>query len=330
MIGALSDVGLSSAARRFIPEYTELKAFDRLRGFLAGSRWLAFAIATAIGAVGALGVTLLRPTSITSPSFRFISPASPFRSTAWCRCRPASRSPTTGPIWRCMPFYICRQLAITAADGRGLGARRADRRGDRHDHRGRHHLGGDHRPAFHARPPAQAQSAGRAEALRGENLVCHLAADLRGGRLLSAAHLRRHSGARAAALAATRWRSITPPRACWRWSPSSISPSPAPPRTSSRNTTWTATRSGWPSSSPRPSAGPSGRRLPPAPLILALGRPLLSLFGAGLHRRLCRDVHPRRRHAVARRRRAGRAAAQHAGRAQAMRRHLCPGLCDQS
>src|SRR5471030_77723 len=34
MIGALSDMGLSSAARRFIPEYTELKAFAHLRGFL--------------------------------------------------------------------------------------------------------------------------------------------------------------------------------------------------------------------------------------------------------------------------------------------------------
>ena len=50
MIGALSDVGLSSAARRFIPEYTELKSLDCLRGFLTGSRWLAFAIATGIGA----------------------------------------------------------------------------------------------------------------------------------------------------------------------------------------------------------------------------------------------------------------------------------------
>ncbi len=59
MIGALSDVGLSSAARRFIPEYTELKALDLLRGFLSGSRWLAFAIATAIGAVGAIAVTLV-------------------------------------------------------------------------------------------------------------------------------------------------------------------------------------------------------------------------------------------------------------------------------
>ena len=41
MIGALSDMGLSSAARRFIPEYTELKALDRLRGFLSGAAgWL--------------------------------------------------------------------------------------------------------------------------------------------------------------------------------------------------------------------------------------------------------------------------------------------------
>src|SRR4029078_11625127 len=58
MIGALSDVGLSSAARRFIPEYTEFGATDRLRGFLSGSLWLGLGLATAIGLVGALGVTL--------------------------------------------------------------------------------------------------------------------------------------------------------------------------------------------------------------------------------------------------------------------------------
>jgi O-antigen/teichoic acid export membrane protein len=61
MIGALSDMGLSSAARRFIPEYTELKAFDRLRGFLTGSCWLAFAIATAIAAIGVIGVFFITP-----------------------------------------------------------------------------------------------------------------------------------------------------------------------------------------------------------------------------------------------------------------------------
>src|SRR5665647_2640202 len=61
MIGALSDMGLSSAARRFIPEYTELKAPDLLRGFLAGSRWLAFGIAIAI--VGALGASSVTPSA---------------------------------------------------------------------------------------------------------------------------------------------------------------------------------------------------------------------------------------------------------------------------
>lgn len=60
MIGALSDVGLSSAARRFIPEYTEGKSSDRLRGFLSGSRWLAFTVATGIGILGALAVTLFK------------------------------------------------------------------------------------------------------------------------------------------------------------------------------------------------------------------------------------------------------------------------------
>ena len=117
MIGALSDVGLSSAARRFIPEYIELKSFDRLRGFLAGSRWLAFAIATAIGAVGALGVTLLAPwldhfaviplylACVTIPIYGLVQvQAGIAQSYNW-------------PNLALMPFYIWRQLAITVLMG---------------------------------------------------------------------------------------------------------------------------------------------------------------------------------------------------------------------
>ena len=117
MIGALSDVGLSSAARRFIPEYTELKAFDALRGFLAGSRWLAFGIATVIGAVGALGVTLLKPyidhftviplylACVTIPIYGLVQvQAGIAQSYDW-------------PNLALIPFFICRQLAITAAMG---------------------------------------------------------------------------------------------------------------------------------------------------------------------------------------------------------------------
>ena len=117
MIGALSDVGLSSAARRFIPEYTEHKSFDRLRGFLAGSRWLAFLIATGIGLIGAVGVTLLRPwldkfviiplylACVTIPIYGLVQvQAGIAQSYDW-------------PNLALMPFYIWRQLAITVLMG---------------------------------------------------------------------------------------------------------------------------------------------------------------------------------------------------------------------
>jgi O-antigen/teichoic acid export membrane protein len=61
LIGGMVDLGLGSAAQRFIPEYAEGKSFALLRGFLARSRWLAFSIATGVAAAGALGVTLLGP-----------------------------------------------------------------------------------------------------------------------------------------------------------------------------------------------------------------------------------------------------------------------------
>jgi len=117
MIGALSDVGLSSAARRFIPEYTEHKSLDRLRGFLAGSRWLAFVIATGIGIVGALGVTLFEPwldhfaviplylACLTIPIYGLVQvQAGIAQSYDW-------------PNLALMPFYIWRQLIITILVG---------------------------------------------------------------------------------------------------------------------------------------------------------------------------------------------------------------------
>jgi len=117
MIGALSDMGLSSAARRFIPEYTELKSLDRLRGFLSGSRWLAFGVATAIGAVGAIGVTLLAPwldqfavvplylACVTIPIYGLVQvQAGIAQSYDW-------------PNLALMPFYIWRQLTITVLMG---------------------------------------------------------------------------------------------------------------------------------------------------------------------------------------------------------------------
>jgi O-antigen/teichoic acid export membrane protein len=117
MIGALSDMGLSSAARRFIPEYTELKAPELLRGFLSGSRQLAFVIATAIGALGAIVVSLLQPhldsfevvplylACATIPVYGLVqTQAGISQSYDW-------------PNLALMPFYIWRQLAMVALMG---------------------------------------------------------------------------------------------------------------------------------------------------------------------------------------------------------------------
>ncbi len=61
LLGGMVDLGLGSAAQRFIPEYAERKQFALLRGFLRGSRWLACLIATAIAAAAAGLVAVLSP-----------------------------------------------------------------------------------------------------------------------------------------------------------------------------------------------------------------------------------------------------------------------------
>jgi O-antigen/teichoic acid export membrane protein len=117
MIGALSDAGLSSAARRFIPEYTGIKSFDLLRGFLSGSRWLAFGVAAAVGAVGAIGVTAIAPyldqftvvplylACVTIPIYGLVQvQAGIAQSYDW-------------PNLALMPFYIWRQITLTALMG---------------------------------------------------------------------------------------------------------------------------------------------------------------------------------------------------------------------
>jgi len=60
LIGGVSDLGLGSAAQRFIPEYSEHRQFALLRGFLVGGRGLAFVIAVAIAAA-AIGFVTLSP-----------------------------------------------------------------------------------------------------------------------------------------------------------------------------------------------------------------------------------------------------------------------------
>jgi O-antigen/teichoic acid export membrane protein len=61
LVGDIIHLGLPLAAQRYVPEYTQLGQFDRLRGFLLASRWLVFAIGTAVALAGAAAVRLLTP-----------------------------------------------------------------------------------------------------------------------------------------------------------------------------------------------------------------------------------------------------------------------------
>src|SRR6185437_14198452 len=117
MIGALSDVGLSSAARRFIPEYTELKSIDRLRGFLAGSRWLAFALATGIALVGAIGIRLLAPWLDHFTIVPLYLACLAIAAYGLVQVQAGIAQSYDWPNLALMPFYIWRQLIITVLMG---------------------------------------------------------------------------------------------------------------------------------------------------------------------------------------------------------------------
>lgn len=117
MIGALSDVGLSSAARRFIPEYTELKSFDLLRGFLTGSRWLGFAMATGIALVGAIGVNLLAPWLDHFAIIPLYLACLAIAAYGLVQVQAGMAQSYDWPNLALMPFYIWRQLIITVLMG---------------------------------------------------------------------------------------------------------------------------------------------------------------------------------------------------------------------
>lgn len=61
MLGGAVDLGLASSAQRFIPNYTEARATEQLRGFLSGSRWLAFVTATALSVIAFSALRLFEP-----------------------------------------------------------------------------------------------------------------------------------------------------------------------------------------------------------------------------------------------------------------------------
>jgi O-antigen/teichoic acid export membrane protein len=61
LAGDTVHLGMPLIAQRFIPEYTHRNDLDTLRGFLVGSRWITFGLATAFALAGAAAIHALNP-----------------------------------------------------------------------------------------------------------------------------------------------------------------------------------------------------------------------------------------------------------------------------
>jgi O-antigen/teichoic acid export membrane protein len=54
LLGDLVHLGVPLTAQRFVPEYTQAKSFDLLRGYFGGSLWITFTMGTVAAIIGAL------------------------------------------------------------------------------------------------------------------------------------------------------------------------------------------------------------------------------------------------------------------------------------
>src|SRR5215471_14906946 len=113
LLGQAIDLGLGTAAQRFIPEYRDRGMLAHLRGFVTGSRWLAVGVAICIAALGAGFVRLISPwlndymviplylACITMPAYALANVQEGIsRSYDWVGLA-------------MMPAYIARQLLLT-------------------------------------------------------------------------------------------------------------------------------------------------------------------------------------------------------------------------
>ena len=329
LLGQAIDLGLGTAAQRFIPQYRDRGMVALLRGFVAGSRWLAVGIAIAIAAVERGLRAPARAVARQLPDHPALSRLPDHAGL--CARQRAGRHLAQLRLGR--PRHDAGLYRAPAAahgpDGGGLSRRPADGCGDRDDRRGGVDLAADAGSAAAGEPRACQARRARPQGLRVQDLDHDRAADPDGRRLLFAAGL--HRRARAAVLpAAGRGRGLLRRRqdagAGLVHLLFGVGNHRAPFQQLSRRRRPRGTvRLHRPIHQMDVLAVAGGDRAP-APVRAADAGPVRRR----VHRRLSPDVHPGRGSAGARRHRPDRAAAQHAGRAAHLRAGLCRGLRYQS
>ncbi len=181
LLGALVSLGLPSAAQRFIPEYIGRGDLDRLRGFLFGSRWLAFGLGTIASRYRHRAGARCSRRNLESYYFvpfilACLVPADlrgnrhPGRHRALVQL---DRSRARAGLSRAAG-------ADSAGHGRCASAGRLGHGGGRHDRGDSRGLGDVARAARSARSPAQAGNRARPAQLRTSHLVEDVAADRHG------------------------------------------------------------------------------------------------------------------------------------------------------
>ena len=114
LLGQTLDLGLGTAAQRFIPEYRERGTLDLLRGFINGSRWLAFAIAILIAAACAAVVKLLAPWLDDYTVIPLYLACAALPAYALSNVQDGISRSHDWVALGIMPTYIIRQLGLTA------------------------------------------------------------------------------------------------------------------------------------------------------------------------------------------------------------------------
>jgi O-antigen/teichoic acid export membrane protein len=122
LLGPALDLGLGTAAQRFIPEYRDRGIHDLLRGFIHGSRWVAFVSAIVIAAACAGLVKLLAPWLDDYTVIPLYLACTMLPAYALSNAQDGISRSYDGVGLGLMPTYIVRQLGLTALMGAAYAA----------------------------------------------------------------------------------------------------------------------------------------------------------------------------------------------------------------
>src|SRR5262245_24488869 len=122
LLGPALDLGLGTAAQRFIPEYRDRGRFELLRGFISGSRTAAFASALVMAFGGGVLIWLLTPYLDDYSIVPLYLACTMLPAYALANAQDGISRSYDWVALGLVPTYIIRQLGLTAMMGAAYAA----------------------------------------------------------------------------------------------------------------------------------------------------------------------------------------------------------------